>query len=214
MTLAQGRVLRRAERAADAPTPATRTHEGRRLPAALVHARHEAQRVLESAEHRAAAILADAQDRARRIEAAARAEGHEGGLALAAALALSLRQREERADEAALDRTLALARLLAERLLGEALLTSDVAVTQLARGTLAEARGARRVVFRAHPQDAALLTAATAQFDPDGRVQSIVPDAALGRGDFVLETEVGTVDARLGAGLDRLALRLREALRS
>jgi flagellar biosynthesis/type III secretory pathway protein FliH len=87
-------------------------------------------------------------------------------------------------------------------------------VTQLARTTLAEARGARRVVLRAHPDDASLLAAATARFDPDGRVHSVVPDPALGRGDFVLETEVGTVDARLGAGLDRLAARLKEALRS
>jgi len=213
MTLAQGRVLRKAAGAGDAPTPVTRTYAARRVPATLVRAGEEARRVIESAEHSAAALLEGAQDRARDTFAAARAEGHADGLAQSAALALSLRQREDRADEAALDRTLALARLLAERLLGETLLASDVAVARLARSTLAEARGARRVVVRAHPQDAALLADATAQFDPDGRVHAVVPDAALGRGDFVLETEVGTVDARLGAGLDRLTARLKEALR-
>ena len=213
MTLARGRVLPGAGNAQDAPTPVTRTHAGRRIPAAIVSARDEARRIVGAAEAAAAATLADARDRAERAVAAARAEGHADGLAQAAALALSLRQQGDRSDEAALDRTLALARLLSERLLGEALSASDATLAQLARATLAEARGARRVVLRAHPDSAARLAAATADFDPDGRVHSVVADAALGRGDFVLETEVGTVDARLGAGLDRLAERLREALR-
>lgn len=213
MTLARGRLLRQPAASPAAQTAETRTYPGRRVPRALLEAAAEGRKRVAEAERHAAALIERAGAEASRIREAARAEGRTEGLAETAALALALREREARADDAALDRTLALARLLAERLVGAALQIGDAAAVELARGALEGARGARRVVLRAHPEDAPKMQAATHHFDPEGRVHTILADAALGPGDIVLETEVGTVDARLGAGIERLATRLREALR-
>jgi flagellar biosynthesis/type III secretory pathway protein FliH len=138
--------------------------------------------------------------------------GRADGLARLAAHAAHLREREARADAASLDRTVDLARLLAERLLCRALELTPGEITALARRSLAEAGGARRVRLFAHPADATLLRAATSAFDSDGRVIAIIDDSALTRGDVRLETDVGVVDARLRGSLARLADRLREAL--
>ena len=78
-------------------------------------------------------------------------------MAAVAAKALALAAREADFDERNLDRAVELARLLAERLLGEALAIDPARVAALARAALAEARGARRAVIAAHPDDAAEL---------------------------------------------------------
>jgi flagellar biosynthesis/type III secretory pathway protein FliH len=76
-----------------------------------------------------------------------------------------------------------------------------------------EARGARRIRIHANPRDAEILTRVTAEMDPEGRLHAVLADDALLPGDLRLETDVGVVDARLGPSIDRLAARLREALR-
>ncbi|HEX7668801.1 MAG TPA: FliH/SctL family protein [Polyangiaceae bacterium] len=219
MTLARGRVLR-AGTADSAHAVGTVELErsppgrvGRRLDGASVLAAERAAAIVERAEHRAAAILADATHRASEVTRQAEMAGRSSALAEFAAHAVRLREREIHADDAALDRTVELSRLLAERLLGHALSVSPAEVASLARGALLEARGARRIRIHANPRDAEILTRVTAEVDPEGRLQAVLPDDALSPGDLRLETDVGVVDARLGPSIDRLAARLREALR-
>jgi flagellar biosynthesis/type III secretory pathway protein FliH len=135
---------------------------------------------------------------------------------IAEALALMMKTRAQTADaeEAAIDRIVSLSRVLAERLLGTALGLEPETIVRLAHGVLAEARSAARILLYAHPAQVAVLESATAAFDPEGRVHRICADSALGMGDVRLETELGTVEARLDAELDRLARRLRDVLRS
>lgn len=158
-----------------------------------------------------------ARGRLIRAEDATRARGvpsRADDVAEALALMMKAQVRVADSDELAVDRIVSLARVLAERLLGTALDLEPDTVLALAHGVLAEARNAERILLYTHPSQVALLESATAAFDPEGRVHRISPDPALGKGDVRLETELGTVDARLDAELDRLAHRLRDALRS
>ncbi len=214
MTLARGRILR-------APEGAKPLHpsgggaelpHGRRCARVEVEARERAEVVLEAATRRASAILANAERNAANVRASAAEQGRADGLAETAALVLALREREQTAEERSRDRVVALARLLAERLLGHTLAADPGEIAALAREALAEAGGARRIELRAHPEDAALLRGATSSFDPDGRVHAVVSDESLARGDLRLNTDLGMIDARLGPELSRLAERLREAL--
>lgn len=216
MSLSRGRVLPRAH--AGAPSHVTQTvalepRRAARLERTQIAADERARAVIESAERRARQLLAEAERGAREAFEAARDAGRAEGLADFAAAAMRLRHREDQADTAALGRTIELSRLLAERLLRRTLDVSPGDVTALATQALEEARGARRICIHASPEGAAILSELTAELDAAGRVHAVVADATLGAGDLRLETDVGTVDARLGTSLAALASRLREALR-
>jgi flagellar biosynthesis/type III secretory pathway protein FliH len=214
VTLSRGRVLKAPENAAVLALghDAEGAPRGRRVPHAELEAAERAEAVIDAATRRGTAILADAERRAAEAHDHAVEAGRAEGVATAAALALTLREREARADDLALDRVVELSRLLAERLLGHTLRVNPDEVTALARGVLAEAGGARRIELYAHPDDVPLLRGATASFDPEGRVHAVIADDSLARGDLRLNTEMGMIDARLGPELSRLSQRLRDAL--
>jgi len=178
----------------------------------VVAAAAAAENIVRRAEERAREIVAraeaDAASLHARVESDARAEG-----ALAVAeKTLALAALEADADARALDRSVGLARLLAERLLGEALALDPARVAALARTALAEARGARQVTLVAHPDDLPLLEPALV----DGGLRPVtrlVADAERPRGSLRFETEIGVLDAAIAPQLDRLAARLRETLR-
>lgn len=216
MTLARGRVRGAEETGpieALGPVAVRTDVPGRRLAHQIAAASERAATIIAAAERRAASILADAEARAVEAVTRAKADGRAEGLAEIVAHAIRLREREHRADVAGLDRTVELSRILAERLLGHVLETSPGEVASLARQALDEARGARRIRIHAHPEDAEILSRVTAELDPSGRVHAVLPDLTLPRGDLRLETDAGTVEARLGPSLAHLAARLREALR-
>jgi flagellar biosynthesis/type III secretory pathway protein FliH len=213
VTLHAGRILKGAAgRPVRVDPPEERPGRGARLERELARANAEAARLLAAAEQRGADILEAARLRGAEVELAAKARGRAEGLAELAALSLRLREEQARADEAGLDRLALLGRALAERLLGRVLDLAPEQILDLARLVLVEARGARRVQIHAHPADVPGLALGVRDFDPDGRVHAVLPDPLLGRGDLRLETELGSIDARLGPELERLATRLREAL--
>jgi len=169
---------------------------------------------------RAAAIVAEAEAEAARIREAAvaqaareAAEAAEAARAVAlaelAGRQLALRLREERQDEAALERTVAVARALAERLLGEALTLEPARVCALAREALREASGARRAVVVACPADAAVLAGALERIDGSGRAVQVAEDPTLTPGSLRIRTDLGELDASIGAELDGLVRHLR-----
>jgi len=161
-----------------------------------------------------------ARGRLVRRDAAARGAPNEPATALTDALvrvaALAMRANAEQAqtDQAALDRIVDLARLLAERLLRKSVELAPETIRSLAEGVLVEARSARRVMLVVHPSHVPLVERATSAFDPDGRVHGVTADPSLGPCDVRLETELGNVDARIEVELAELARRLRDALRS
>ena len=196
-----------AERAA-----APRVPLGRVVPSEVVLASDRARELVARAEAEATAILERAEGRAAALatELAIRARA-EATTALAAR-ELALVAREGQALERQVDQVVELARVLAERLLGEQLALEPGRVVALARQALTEARGARKVTLAAHPDDVPLLERALAAHEATPPVLVVV-DTARQRGSLRLETDLGTLDAELAPQLDRLADKLREALK-
>lgn len=215
--ITRGRVILREEAEAGTPLPLPSLTTpplrfGRVAPRAVVDASAEAARILSKARADAQQLLAGAERKAADLKLRAEAEARAEAAAKLAAHALSLATHEAKADERALDRSVALARLLAERLLGASLSVSPEQVVSLARQALGEARGARRLSIVAHPEDAKLLSGAIASLGVAVETVRISPDAARARGSLRIETDIGVLDADLAPQLDRLALRLRETL--
>ena len=165
------------------------------------------------AQKAASALIADAQRDADAYRAEAEREGREAGAALLSAKLIELSQLEARADERSLDRTIALARLLAERLLGDELRLQPERVTALAKAALTELRAARQITIVCHPSDAPHLHDALQLRSVAEQSIDVRPDESRAIGSLRLETELGVLDGELGPRLDRLVRELSEELR-
>lgn len=201
MTLARGRIIKRAftdeseTRSAPVPGPfgSPSAAFGRRVAREVMDAHAEAERIREAARREAAA------------------EAREAETARLAAAFLALRRADEQRAERDLDRAVELAKVLAERLVGEGLKLEPARIAELAANALAETRGARNVRIDAHPDDVAPLSEALAAVGHAAST-SVNADATLARGSLVVHTDLGTIDARLMPQLDRLAKALHEAM--
>lgn len=181
-------------------------------PPVVVAASDRARELLARAETEAAAVIARAEAQASALAEELRARARADAAIELTAREAALAARETHALERQQEQLVALARLLAERLLGEALALDPERVVALARQALTEARGARRITLVAHPDDARLLerALATGTLPPPA---DVVADPARRRGQLRLDTDLGTLDADLGPQLDRLAQKLAEVLR-
>jgi flagellar biosynthesis/type III secretory pathway protein FliH len=191
------------------PSPAQRV----RIARVEMEARLAAERILAEARAEAVALLARAREdgalEARRAVDAAREEAD----AQLAARWLALRKAEGERLERETDRVVSLAVLLAERLLAASLDLAPARIVDLAKGVVAEARGARRATIEAHPQDAEALRVHLPAAGLALQAVEIRHNGALARGELLLHTDLGTIDAKLTSRLDRLAEALRDALR-
>ncbi len=129
-----------------------------RMPAVVVDAHAEAARIVAEARTKAEAILAEAKESARATAEQVARDARETELARLAAEVIGVRAGAERRMERELDRTIELAVLLAERLVGEAIAVEPARVGALAEGALRETRGARQLRVEACPDDVPTLT--------------------------------------------------------
>lgn len=218
MTLRFGRIVPAVVSASDTDTSvSTRRRAGvtrfsRVAPASLVEAAEQGQQLIARAEAKSAEIVQQARAEADALRARAAAEARAEVAANLAVRELSLAARERAVLEASVERLIGCARLLAERLLGEALNVDPARVTALARQALTEAHGSRQVTLIAHPADVPLLEAALARGELKA-VTQVVADSARTRGNLRLQTEAGTLDAELAPQLERLSRKLGEALK-
>jgi flagellar biosynthesis/type III secretory pathway protein FliH len=215
MTRPRARILPHTELEAARVLPlgAASAARPRRLPRAVLEAEQQAKHVLAEAQRQAERIQSRAQQAADdlrlQLEARTRAEA----LALVAHQALVFAKREEQRDKSNLEQAIELATLLAERLLGEELSLKPERVAALAKQALREAAGARRASIVANVRDAAELRASlNAQLCELDELE-LKEDPSLAAGHLRLETELGTIEANLGAQLCHLALSLRRLLK-
>jgi flagellar biosynthesis/type III secretory pathway protein FliH len=220
MTVERARVIKAAPGAGPSHTSVTvaqdsavaaRLAVATRIPAVVVDAHAEAARIVGEARTKADAILAEATASASVMAEKVSREARESELARLAAEVIAVRAGAERRAERELDRTIELAVLLAERLVGEAIAVEPARVTAIAEGALRETRGARQLRIEACPGDVAALNDLLAALGEG--VASIEENSELSRGSLVVHTELGRVDARLTPQLSRLAEALREVLR-
>jgi len=177
-----------------------------------VEARFAAERIVREAHARAEAILAEARAQAVAAGAQAGQDAREQAHTQAIAQWVAVRRAEDARLQAATDRAVALAVLLAERLVGAALEVDPARIATLAQGVVAEARGARRATLDAHPVDAQHLRDQLASLGLAAESVEVRDDPSLARGALRLHTDVGTLDAQLAPRLERLAVALRDAL--
>jgi flagellar biosynthesis/type III secretory pathway protein FliH len=184
----------------------------RRIAKEGVDATDLARRTLAGARAEASEIVRRAKIEAAEQAARVAEEAREAEVARLAAQFLAVRAHDERRAERDLERTVALARVLAERLLGEALEADPRRAVALARQALVEARGAKRVVIEACPLDVEALRSHVEEIGLPAAAIEIRAETSLSRGSLRLTTNLGTLDAQLTPQLERLAEALRDAL--
>jgi len=197
MTLARARIIKSVF--VDSRDTPRADRLARRISREVMDAKKEAER-----------IVADARTRATEARAEAAREAREQEIARVAAELLAVRDAEEKRAEREIDRTIEVAVLLAERLVGEALKVEPERIAALAHEALRETRGARRVKIEASPDDVKPLTSVLTEVSISA---DVVANADLARGSLVVHTDLGRVDARLSPVLSRLAEALREAMK-
>jgi flagellar assembly protein FliH len=195
----------------------------------LEAARAEANEVVREAQARAEAIVTRAGDEARKIVdgangsaaeieatasqrgfAAGEERGREAGDESVREMVQTMTQllqsaRAERAKviESAEPELLKLATAIAERVVHAHLAVAPETVVELARNALQRLAGRETVVVRVNPRDIEILRAQRDRLlevhDTEGL--RIVADQRVDRGGVIVETEVGTIDAKISTQL-------------
>ena len=214
MTLPRARIVRTA--GAERLEPLLLVQPGlaqrRRIAREEIEAHLEAERIVRDARDRADALLADAQKQALASAERASRQAQEDAQSQLAAQWIALRSAESGALTRDVERVVAVGVALAERLIGAALELTPARIADLARAVLDEARGARRARIESHPIDAEALRSHLSAIQLEGNTVDVRDNSALARGELLLHTDLGTIDAKLAPRLERLAQALRDAL--
>lgn len=172
----------------------------------IVEARAEAQRIVAEATREAERLHQAALAEAERIRETARREAQEEALAELYESLVVARERRETAIAQAEHDLLRLAVRIAEKIIGRELKTDPATVADIVANALRHARQQEMLTVRVNPGDAALVQQERARIDPMGRARflDIVSDPRVAPGGCVIETESGTIDARLETQLRAL----------
>jgi len=180
---------------------------GRILSAERAEAIERAQELVESARKEAATRLETARQQSEAIEEEARARGREAGeLEAASCLADAARVRT-RMLEGVENEVASLAVDVARRIIGLELTTRPELVADMCLKSLESLRGSRNVAVRANPEDVSILEGANRQLAGSvGPSTGLViqSDPTLSRGDCVVSSELGSIDARIDSRLESL----------
>jgi type III secretion protein L len=179
----------------------------RRLPAEVHAAVQRARGVLAAAEAEARRIREAAEAESQRVVAAAEEAGRQEGLARAAVALAAAAAERDRLLASAEPELVRLALAVASRVVAREVALDMGVVTRIASEALEAARERCQVVVRVAPADAAALRAEEPRLlQALGRARSVEirEDPAIGRGGVVVETEAGTVDARIETRLETL----------
>lgn len=177
----------------------------------IVQAQELAAQIVADAEARAAAILerarGDADAIAVELEQRARARAQ----AELAEAWVEMRARQARADREAAERTLSIARLLAERLLRSQLSLTPESILPMAREAIAQFWTANQITVRACARDVAVLAQHLEELGVPPASLRLVEDAQREPGSLLVQTNIGSLDTELGLQLDRLVEALRRS---
>jgi type III secretion protein L len=165
----------------------------------IVAARAEAVRILDEAKEFADEIRREALEETARLRDEAYREGMEKSLAefeQNLLEALEIRERVWRETEKDL---LRLAVRLAEKIIGREIKAEKRTVTDIVAAALQNARQQEKLTVRVNPSDLSLIEEEREKFLPSGRARFIdfIADPRVASGGCLIESEVGTIDARL-----------------
>lgn len=161
-----------------------------------------------SAREEAEALVDEARREAARIRDDARAEGHADARREVAELLIAAQLDRRRAVFEAERTIVGLVAEVAQRVLHGVLDDAPERIVPMVRAQLDRVRRARRITLRVCPLDTPALRGLNAV---DAALE-LVEDASLTRGSVVVETDLGTIDARVEVQLDALQRALDEAV--
>lgn len=167
------------------------------------------------AKSEAAQIVTEAHAEAEAIRERAREEGRAEGRADVAALLVRARKQVERRIAASEQTICELAIKVAERIVRRQLDLAPELVVDIAKAALEDARGRHDFVLRVHPDDVAAVDAdkpgLLARLSVSAKIL-IRADSTIARGGCVVESDIGTVDARLETQLRAIQRALEDSL--
>jgi type III secretion system HrpE/YscL family protein len=168
-------------------------------------------KLVADAGERAREIIAEAERQAEALRTAAQDEGRAQGRAEHAAAMLALAEERELALAAIEPQAVELALLAAKRVIGQELQHTPELVAQMVAPLIQRLRRAQSVSLRVHPDDRAALEASLASLRAASSAGTlrIETDPSLSRGDCVLHSEIGSLDARVDTQLAALRRALR-----
>ena len=212
MSLTLGRVVRLAESSALPPKSRQLRLFGRVVDGEVTRAAERARQIIADAE----AAIAEQRLQLEKSLETTRAQMLQQAQADAevslAAKAVEIAALRWRSLVLARNDIVELAQVMAERVIGETLHLNPDRLVALAQRCIDEARGSSRIVLYAHPRDAAELSQQLEDLNPTIQIQ-VQPEPELQPGDLRVETDVGTVDARIATQLANLAVKIRESFR-
>jgi len=164
----------------------------------IVSAQREAARILEEAEDFAAEIRREAEAEAENLKAEAFREGTENALTEFERNLIETREIREKVWRDSEKDLLRLAVRLAERIVGREIEKDDKTIIEIISTALQNARQQEKLTVRVNPKDLPTIEKKTERFS-SGRIQFIdfVADPRVASSGCLIESEVGTIDARL-----------------
>lgn len=164
----------------------------------IVSAQREAARILEEAEEFAAEIRREAYEESENLKTQAYREGTENALIEFERNLVESREIREKVWRETEKDLLRLAVRLAERIIGREIEKSDKTIVEIVSTALQNARQQEKLTVRVNPKDLPTLEKQTKNLG-SGRIQFIdfVADPRVASSGCMIESEVGTIDARL-----------------
>lgn len=165
----------------------------------IVSAREEAARIMEEAEEFASEVRREARQEAENLRAEAYREGNETALAEFELHLLEVREIRERVWRETEKDLLRLAVRLAEKIIGREIKRDDKAIIDVVSAALQNARQQEKLTVRVNPADLPNVENSVEKFSSSGRVRFVdfTADPRVSVGGCLIESEVGTIDARL-----------------
>jgi type III secretion system HrpE/YscL family protein len=160
------------------------------------------------ARRQAAEILQHAEQRAAALREQARVDGYQAGLEQAAGELLAIVRARSAALEELEPQAIEVALMAARQIIGREIEVRPEQVAEIVAPLLQRVRRASRVVVRIHPADRPAIEGLL-----EKRISatiSIEPDAGLARGDCVIDSDIGKLDARIAVRLSALARALQQ----
>jgi len=164
----------------------------------IVSAQREAARILEEAESFAAEVRREALTDAEALKGHAYAQGTENALAEFERHLIETREIREKVWRETEKDLLRLAVRLAERIVGREIEKDDKTIVEIISSALQNARQQEKLTVRVNPKDLPTIEKETENFS-SGRIRFIdfVADPRVASTGCLIESEVGTIDARL-----------------
>lgn len=165
----------------------------------IAAARGEAAQILLEAEEFAFEIRREAQIEAENLKAQAFREGTENALLEFETNLIETREIRERVWRETEKDLLRLAVRLAEKIVGREIKSNSKTVTEIVSAALQNARQQEKLTVRVNPKDLPAVEKELEKFSTAGRIKFIdfVADPRVAGGGCLIESEVGTIDARL-----------------